>query len=68
MIFRLKDAMPFPKSVFLSKGGDGNFVYIRKFIKEQYNKSMVFCPGMREFVIIITMAGTVDMVELNEEW
>jgi hypothetical protein len=66
--FTLKDAMPFPKSGFLAKGDEGHFVYIRKLIKEQYEKARAFCPGMQEFVVLFTIPGTVGTEMFDEEW
>jgi hypothetical protein len=60
--------MPFPKSGFLAKSDEGHFVSIRKLIKEQYENARAFCPGMREFVVLVTIPGTVGTEMFDEEW
>ena len=68
LTFILKDAMPNPKTSFLTRGDEGHFIYMRKYIKDQYEKAKAFCPGLREFVILIKVPKTVDTDVADEEW
>ena len=66
--FTLKDAMPRPKATELVIGDDGYFVYMWKYIKDQFEKAKAFCPELREFVILITVPGWTDKTNVEEEW
>jgi hypothetical protein len=63
LVFTLKDAMPTPKAGTLNRGDEAHFSYTRKYIKQQYEKAKAFCPGLREFVILVTVPGTVETEE-----
>jgi hypothetical protein len=68
LAFTLKDAMPNPKTGFLTRGDEAHFMYMRKYIKEQYDKARAFCPGLREFAILVKVPGTVEADAADEEW
>ena len=66
--FTLKDAMPIPRTGFLTRGDEIQFMYMQKYIMEQYEKARAFCPGLREFVILFKVPGTVDADVAGGEW
>jgi hypothetical protein len=66
--FTLKDAMPRPKATELVIGDESYFVYMRKYIKGQYEKAKAFCPELREFVILVTVPEWADKENVEEEW
>lgn len=68
LAFILKDAMPNPITNFLTRGDEGHFIYMRKYIKDQYEKARVFCPGLREFVVVVKVPGTSNIDMSDEEW
>ena len=68
LAFTLKDAMPIPKTGILNRDDEAHFTYMRRYIREQYEKAKAFCPGLREFVILVTVPGPVETETSDEEW
>lgn len=67
LAFTLKDAMPIPKPGLLARGDERHFVYMRKYIKDQFEKAKALCPGLKEFVILVTIPGTLEEEVSNDE-
>lgn len=58
--FTFKDAMPSPKATEVSRGNEDHFNYMRRDIKAQCEKARAYMPDLREFVVLITVAGWVS--------
>lgn len=68
LCFTLKDAMPVPKAGILCRGDDALFTHMRKYIKAQYEKTKVFCPGLKEFGILVSVPGELLPDASDDEW
>lgn len=64
--FTFKDAMPAPYSTRVAAGNEDHFRLMRKDIKMQCTKAGSFMPGLREFVVLISVPGW-DM-PVEEDW
>lgn len=64
--FTFKDAMPTAKVSNIAKGNEDHFNYMRKDIKVQCDRAVLFMPGLKEFVILVTVPQWIE--EEEEEW
>lgn len=55
LAFTLKDAIPKPETKYLTRGDEDQFIHIRRYILQQADKAAVLCPGLKEFVILVTV-------------
>jgi len=68
--FIFKDAMPVPKTTTVMLGNEDHFTYLRKDIRASVEKAKLFCPGIREFVVLVGRGewGLSTEGEDEEEW
>ncbi len=60
--------MPGPKSKEIQRGNEDHFRYVRKDIKEQFEKAGRKMPGLGEFVVLVTVPGWCENVGEDEDW
>ena len=58
--------MPTAKVSNIAKGNEDHFNYMRKDIKVQCDRAVLFMPGLKEFVILVTVPQWIE--EEEEEW
>lgn len=55
--FVLKDSMPVPKTGIINRGDEATFDYVRRYIEAHFEKAKSYCPGLREFAVLLMIPG-----------
>lgn len=61
--------MPIPQATEITAGNEDHFNYMRKDVKVQCEKARRYMPDLREFVVLVTVPGWVEVGgEEDEDW
>jgi hypothetical protein len=58
--FTFKDAMPAPHSSEIVRGNEEHFMFMRKEIRSICENAQKYMPGMREWVVLVSVPGWVE--------